>query len=403
MSHSFFSKFQSTLSDLSDLGLFRHLFPISSINGPFLTSGPNTYLNFASNDYLGLSQHPSLSRGFSDALSHVPLGSGSSRLICGTFDAHLSFEKSFSTFKSAQRSLLFPSGYQANISAVTTFADAHTIVYSDASNHASLVDACRLSRARVRIFRHLDTQHLQSLILNDSRCPDLGRYHKIVLTDSVFSTDGSVSDIRLLRDICDAHQALLFVDEAHATGVIGTTGSGLCGALGIQPDLQVSTLSKAFGLWGGVISTSTVFYDLLINRGRSFIFSTAPSPALSVAALRSLEIISSNQGHTLRKRLIDNVSYLLTGLRSIGWQPTSDSHIVSVVLKDPKLAVTASRWLLDRGLFVLPLRPPTVPIGRSLLRISPTALHENDHLDRLLDVFSSLYLALPDLTRESKQ
>jgi 7-keto-8-aminopelargonate synthetase-like enzyme len=231
----------------------------------------------------------------------------------------------------------------------------------------------------------------------------LGRYHKIVLTDSVFSTDGSVSDIRLLRDICDSHQALLFVDEAHATGVIGTTGSGLCGALGIQPDLQVSTLSKAFGLWGGVISTSTVFYDLLINRGRSFIFSTAPSPALSVAALRSLEIISSNQGHTLRKRLIDNVSYLLTGLRSIGWQPTSDSHIVSVVLKDPKLAVTASRWLLDRGLFVLPLRPPTVPIGRSLLRISPTALHENDHLDRLLDVFSSLYLALPDLTRESKQ
>lgn len=390
--HSPIDRIAATLEEADRRGLRRTLKNISARSGPLVTFQGKELVNFASNDYLGLAQHPHLESTFTQALTDLGLGSASSRLVSGTFAPHAELEHRFASFKGTESSLFFPSGYQANISAVTSLADDRTIIYSDERNHASIVDACRLTRSTRRIYRHLDIDHLSKLLDHDSHLPNRTR---IMVSDTVFSTDGALAPLADLSFLANRHGALWLVDEAHATGVMGPKGRGLAAHYGLHPDLQVATFSKAFGLSGGVVATSRLLRDALINFGRSFIYTTAPLPALAATALAATDIISSRQGEELRQRLFSNVDLLTSGLRSGGWDIGTQSHIVAVVLDHPKLATAASSWLSTRGLLALPLRPPTVPPGNSLLRISPTAIHTQAQIAHCVEALCELRTQLP--------
>ncbi len=385
MSTPFHNEASSLLSSLSSSGLFRSLFPVISRHGPVLETPSGSLVSFAGNDYLGLSLHPDILSSFCNSASIYGLGSSSSRLVSGSHEPHLLFEDSFSIFKGMESSLLFSSGFLANLAALTVFPDSDTYIFSDERNHASIIDGCRLSGARISIYRHLDTCHLEELL--SSSPPDS---KKLVVTDSVFSTDGAIAPLSKISSLCEKYCFLFVVDEAHSTGVMGPGGSGLCSSLPIHPHIQISTLSKAFGLSGGLISCSRLFRDLIVNKGRSFIFTTAPPPPLSSAASVALDLISSSTGDKLRKRLFSNVQSLHSSLLDLGLRVNCYSHIISIRVGDPAVSVNASKFLLDRGLFILPFRPPTVPPGKSLLRIVPSAVHDSIHLDHVVDAFSSM-------------
>lgn len=373
------------LSQRRKNSLLRSPIEILSQNGPLIETSKGPTISFASNDYLGLSSHPLVSSALCDSPSLSPLGSGGSRLICGSHRIHLELERKLSNFKNSEDTLLFSSGFMANLAAVSSFADEDTIIFSDERNHASIIDACRMTKASVVVFRHLDSSDLSSKL---STSPATKK--KILVTDSVFSTDGSLAPLQDYFLLSSRHSCLFIVDEAHATGVLGPSGRGLCASLDVKPHIQVSTLSKAFGLSGGFLSSDSLLKTFLLNKARSFIFTTAPPLPISKAALKSLEVLASPEGDSLRDNLFRNVSYLSQNLRNMGFSLTSYCHILSIPLSSSSLSLKASRFLLDRGIFVLPFRPPTVPPGKSLLRVAPSALHTPQQLDIFLESFRSL-------------
>jgi 8-amino-7-oxononanoate synthase len=373
------------LSSRKKTSLLRSPIEILSQNGPSLETVNGVTLSFASNDYLGLSSHPSVREALCDFSSFLPLGSGGSRLICGSHRSHLELERKLSLFKNTESTLLFSSGFMANLAAVSSFADEETIIYSDERNHASIIDACRLAKASVVVFRHLDPSDLKTKL---SSSPPQKK--KILVTDSVFSTDGSLAPLQEYSLLSSRYSCLFIVDEAHATGVLGPSGRGLCASLGISPHIQVSTLSKTFGLSGGFLSTDDHLRTFLLNKARSFIFTTAPPLPISKAALKSLEIVASSEGDSLREKLEYNCNFLSQNLNSMGFSITSHSHILSIPFSSPSLSLKASRFLFEHGIFVLPFRPPTVPSGKSLLRVAPSALHTSQHLDSFLSSFRLL-------------
>jgi len=385
MNIPFYKEVDDFLSSQISSGLHRSLTPIISRDGPYITTPKGSFLSFASNDYLGLSFHPDVVFAFCNSATEHGVGSGGSRLICGTLSPHTKLEKELSLFKGTERSLIFSSGYLANLCALTSFSDSNTVIFSDERNHASIVDACRLSKASVCIYHHLDPVHLRQCVLSFPK-----ETKKIIVTDSIFSTDGAVAPLEEIQDISDCFSALLIVDEAHATGIFGRNGSGLCSSLNISPDLHVSTLSKAFGLSGGFISCSKIFAENIINKGRGFIYTTAPSPPISSAALKSLEIISSSRGIKLREQLFSNIEYFTSGLENLGIPFDRYSHIISIPFGDPHISIKASSFLSKRNIFVLPFRPPTVSRGKSLLRIAISSIHDHFHLDSAIEAFSAL-------------
>jgi 8-amino-7-oxononanoate synthase len=368
---------QEEIAGLAAQGLLRSLDALASPQGPVVRLGAETLLNFSSNDYLGLAAHPTVVAAASAALERWGMGAGASRLVVGDTEAHRALEAQLRDFEDAEAALLFSSGYAANLGMLPALVGPEDAVFSDALNHASLVDGCRLSRARVVVYPHADAAGLVAVLESTTA------RRKLVVTDAVFSMDGDVAPLADIADVCRREGAALLVDEAHATGVLGPRGAGLCEALGLTRavDVRMGTLGKALGAFGAYAATSAPVASLLLNRARSLVFSTALPASVCAAAGAALELL---QGEALRARLWRNIHRFSEGLRAMGHPARPTSAIFAVLLGSPERAVAASAFLRERGLLVKPIRPPTVKEGTSRLRFALSAAHTPEHLEQAL-------------------
>ncbi len=323
--------------------------------------------SFASNDYLGLSQHPAVVSAAHDALDRFGTGSGSARLIVGSRSIHDRLECELASWKHSEAAVLFPTGFAANLGVFSTFADANTLICSDELNHASIIDGCRLSNADVVVFRHRDLEHLAELL-------DAANGRRVVIaSDTVFSMDGDVADVAGLAQLAQDRNALLVLDEAHA--VLGPDPTFDGPSFDNLAHLRVGTMSKTLGSLGGFVAGPRVLTDMLINHARSYIFTTATTPPDTAAATAALGVLLSDEGDALVARLRGNV----TRIRS-----DHPSPIVPFMCGTEETAVTAASTLLDRGILIPAIRPPTVAPGTCRLRIAVSALHTDEQLDALL-------------------
>jgi 8-amino-7-oxononanoate synthase len=348
-----------------------------------VTTGPVTgeldgrpVVTFASNDYLGFTHHPRVVAAAHAALDRWGAGTGASRLVVGTRPVHAALEAELAAWKSAEAALLFPTGFAANLGLLATLGGEDVTILSDELNHASIVDGARQARARVRVYRHNDLDHLAKLLVEVEAT---GSGPALVVTDSAFSMDGDVADVDGLVEVCAAHETLLVLDEAHAvTGppvdVAGAAHRGVT-------VLRMGTLSKALGSLGGFVAGPSRHIALLRNRARPFIFTTAPTPADVAAAHEALRVLRSPEGEALVARLRTHVARL---------RPGHPTPIVPVVLGDEAAAMAAAERLLARGLFVPAIRPPTVPPGTSRLRVALSAVHDSEQVDRLVAALADL-------------
>ena len=330
-------------------------------------------VDLASNDYLGLSQHPEVIEGGVAALRTWGSGSTGSRLVTGNTELHEEFESALADFVGAEAALVFSSGYTANLGAVVSLSGSGSLVVSDAASHASLVDACRLSRSRVVITPHCDVDAVAAALAGRDE------ERALVITDSVFSTDGALAPLRRLHDVCRAHGALLLVDEAHGLGVRGTGGRGLLHELGLAgaPDVvMTTTLSKALGSQGGVVLGAESVRDHLIDSARPFIFDTGLAPAAVGAALAALRVLIEEPWRA--EAVLAHASTLAD---ACDVPEVPESAVVSVILGDPDVAVAAAAACLDAGVRVGCFRPPTVPVGTSRLRLTARASLSDDEMD----------------------
>lgn len=371
------------LAQLDAQHLRRTLRTISSGPGPRVRMGGRELIQLCSNDYLGLAADPRLKRAAADAVATLGCGAGSSRLVSGTLAIHADLEQALAELKMADASLVFSSGYHANIGVVSALAGPGDTIFSDERNHASLIDGCRLSRATVCVYRHGDVEHLGKLL---SAAPAAGQ--KLVVTETVFSMDGDIAPLRDLVDLARRWDAWTLVDEAHATGVFGKCGGGVVEELGLaaEVDVQIGTLGKALGSLGAFAAGGRPLVDWLINTARSFIYTTALSPAAVAAARVAVDIVRSEPER--RQRLWDHATMIRSRLADSGFRlgPTR-SPILPLLVGDDQRAVDLSAELLKRGVLVPAIRPPTVPPGTSRLRVVPTATHSPDDIEAALEAF----------------
>jgi 8-amino-7-oxononanoate synthase len=374
---------EEELLALVNSGLQRTLEPLSSPQGAVVEINGQRLVNFSSNDYLGLANHPRLLAAAHRAIDAFGVGAGASRLVVGDTALHRSLEAALCRFENAEAALLFNSGYAANIGILSAAVGEGDAIFSDALNHASLIDGCRLSRAKTFIYPHGDVEALQTLLQGVSA------RRKLVCTDAVFSMDGDLASLAAIARLCRAHGAALLVDEAHATGVLGPMGNGLCEALNLSPlvDFRMGTLGKALGVFGAYVVGARPMVSWLLGRARSFVFSTALPPSLCAAAQAAIECVSAEP--ELRERLWRNIRRLSAGLERLGFAAPARSAIFPVVLGAPECAMEASRRLRMKGFLVKPIRPPTVPQGTSRLRVAVSAAHSEADIDGLLSALAS--------------
>jgi 8-amino-7-oxononanoate synthase len=356
--------------------------PVSRTRGVL---GGRPVLNFCSNDYLGLACHPALADAARASLDQAGLGAAASRLISGELEEHRRLEQVIASFVSLPTALLFPTGYQANIGLVTALANGSDLVVSDAANHASLIDGCRLSRAAIRVYPHRDVAAARAALTEGATA----YRRRILLTESLFSMDGDTAPLADLAEMTAAVGAALLVDEAHALGVLGPSGRGLCARAGVVPDALVGTLGKAFGCFGGFVAGSPDLHALLQNRARTFIFTTAAPPALAAAAAAAFAIAAGPEGERRRSDLTTNTTKLLARLSDFVPREHA-SPIVPLILGEDRRALAVSRALLERGLFVQAIRPPTVPEGTARLRLTLSADHTSSEVTALTDALRNL-------------
>ncbi|MEM7137097.1 MAG: 8-amino-7-oxononanoate synthase [Myxococcota bacterium] len=373
---------REALGELESLGLRRHPRRVQGAQGPVIDLDGRRVLCFCSNNYLGLASHPALM----EASEHEDgFGSGASRLITGSMDAHHETEEVLADFVATTDAVLFSSGYAANVGAIQALVGPGDQVFSDALNHASLIDGCRLSRAEVHVYRHREADHLRSLLRRhrgDAR-------RALIVTDSLFSMDGVFAPIEELSTLAREHEAGLMVDEAHALGVLGPEGRGLCAARQVKPDVLIGTLGKSFGGAGAFVAGPTEVVDLIRNRARSYVFSTAPPPSLARAARRAVSLVRG--ASDARETLLGHAGRLRQGLREAGFDVMAgESQILPVMIGGNEQVMSLSTTLLDRGVFVQGIRPPTVAPGTARLRLTPMATHTPEHIARAIEAFAGL-------------
>jgi 8-amino-7-oxononanoate synthase len=371
----------SQLEELRGQGLWRGLRPLDEVDGMMVRSEGREWVNFSSNDYLGLAGSADLRSALEDGVAKHGAGSGASRLVCGTHKAHSALEEALADFKGTEAALCFSSGFAVSLGTIPALVGPGDTLILDKLCHASLVDGARLSGATVRVFPH---NHLEKL----ERLLGTAEGRVLVVTESIFSMDGDASLLREIVKLKTKHGAWLMVDEAHAVGVIGPRGRGLAAELGVeaQIELQMGTLSKAFGLSGGYVAASRPVIDLLINRARSFIYTTAPPPALAHAGLRALEWLGGSRGDSLRRRLRDNVRHLTSLLA----KPDAPAAILPVILGQEDAAFQASQQLQHEGFFVPCIRYPTVGRGSARLRITLSASHSAGQVAALAEAMNKI-------------
>ncbi len=373
------------LDELERAGLKRRLREVASRQGPELELDGKHVLNFCSNDYLSLAGDKRLIEAGKSALEKWGCGAGASRLIAGNLGLFNELEQRLAEFCGYQAALLFNSGYHANLGVIPALVGRGDVVLSDSLNHASIIDGCRLSRAQVKIYEHLDLESLERG-LKDTASANT----RLVVSESVFSMEGDLCPLPELIELTNRYDAMLMLDEAHAIGVLGDMGSGAVEHFGIRekPDLIMGTLGKSLGSAGAFIAGSRELIEYLINRARPFVFTTGPSPAAAGAAIKGLEICM--QEPQLRQGLHSNMKYLAKGLEAQGMSVAhSPSAILPVMIGDPKRTMELCDSLLSRGIFVQGIRPPTVPEGTSRLRITLNAGHTEAQVQRLVQALGS--------------
>ena len=346
------------------------------------------YLMMASNNYLGLNFDTRVIEGALKGAQQYGTGSGGSRLVSGTFPLFTELERSLAKFKNTEKALVFNTGYMANVGTISAVADKNTIIFSDALNHASIIDGCRLSRGAVKAYSHCDVDELKYLLKQADR-----NVRKLIVTDGVFSMDGDIAPLDKLYELSRDYNALLMVDDAHATGTIGN-GHGTAAYFGLEKevDIQLGTLSKSLGSVGGYVAANSTIIDYLVNTSRSFIFSTALSPADIGAALAALHVLESDV--SVLQRLHENVNYMADQLISIGINATNETPIFPILIGHNEDTLAVSNYLYEAGIIGTAIRPPTVPIGESRIRLTVTAAHNKEQIDY---VSQSLYNAMKQL------
>ena len=374
------------LDSLNVQGLLRANISLDGPPGPRVQRGGRTLVNFSSNDYLGLAFDPRVRHGAAAAALAFGGGAAASRLLGGDLPIHRELEAAIAELKGTAAALLFPSGLQANLGTIAALVGEGDAVFSDALNHASIIDGCRLARAQRYIYRHLDLDDLEGQLRQSAA------ERKLVISESLFSMDGDVAPLADLCALVERHGALLMIDEAHATGVHGD-GAGLCRELGVadRVHVQMGTLGKALGAAGAYVAGERRLVEFLINKARSYIFTTAPAPASCGAALAAIAIVRSPEGTDLRATLKRSAARLASALRAAGLPLIGgERQLMAVRAGTPEQAVAASALLETRGFLVRAVRPPTVRAGTSRLRLCVSAGHAEAEIDALVCALGEL-------------
>jgi 8-amino-7-oxononanoate synthase len=370
------TEIEERLEELRNRGLHRRLRLIGGPQGPRVTLDGKQVLLLCSNDYLGLANHPKVRGAAAEAAMRWGAGAGASRLISGNMQPHSRLEKRLAAFKGYESALLFGSGYLANTGTIAALAGEGEVVFSDALNHASIIDGCRLSRAETFVYRHGDIEHLSWGLRK------AGERAALIVTDGVFSMDGDVAPLAELAELAKAHECRLMVDEAHATGAIGPGGRGSVAAAGLsgEVDVVMGTLGKALGSYGAYVCANRETTDYLLNSARSFVFSTALPPSVAAAGLAALELLESQPERVDRLRANARAlrgAFVGEGLEVGG----SETQIVPIPVGDAGTAMALCERLLEGGVFAQGIRPPTVPEGSSRLRFTVMSTHRREELE----------------------
>jgi len=384
--------FSKSLINLKEKNLLREIKNRNSPQGAKILIDEKSFINFSSNDYLGLANHPHVIESAKKAIKTFGFGSGASRLLCGGSILHGELEKMTAKFKGTESALSFNSGYSANTGIIPAIADEGDVIFSDELNHASIVDGCRLSKAKKIIYRHKDTGHLSELIKKENA------KRKIIITDSVFSMDGDLAPLKEIYDLCvtlnsslSTPNFLLYIDDAHGTGVLGS-GKGALAHFGIKPEpwiIQMGTFSKALGSFGAFAAGSKDAIELILNTARSFIFSTVLPSCVAAASIAALELIEKEP--ELVNRLWVNREQAVHGITKLGYDIMgSETPIIPVRIKTIAKALQLSQRLMEEGIFAPAIRPPTVKEPR--IRITVTASHTAEDIERLIKVLGSIKL-----------
>ena len=381
-------KFEEQIGDdleaIREAGLWRELRQIESTQSTRIKLGGRKVINFSSNDYLGLAGHPALDQAAREAVEHFGVGSGASRLICGSLQPHHELESALAKWQGTESALVFSTGFAAAQGVLTSLLGRGDVVILDKKSHASTIDAAKLSGATMRVFRHNDLDNLEKLL---QWAADRGG-RVLVATESVFSMDGDHAPLVGIVELKERYGAWLMLDEAHAVGLYGPLGQGLAAAGGLSEriEIRMGTLGKAVGAAGGFICGSRRLTELLVNKARSFIFSTAPSPAVSAAARAGVELTQGAEGQSLRSQLWQRVDELRRAAGSLGWQtPAEPSAILPLIVGGEAKAVATMERLREAGFFIPAIRYPTVPRNEARLRVTLTANHTAEDIQQLLD------------------
>ena len=374
------------VEDLKDQNLYNNILTIESAIGPEIQIDGKKLLNFCSNNYLGLANNPEMKKAAIEAINKYGIGPGAVRSIAGTTVLHRQLEEKLANFKKAEAVITFQTGFVANLAVIPALVGENDLIFSDELNHASIIDGCRLSKAQVIRFAHADAKDLEEKLKEAPK-----DVKKLVITDGVFSMDGDIAPLDKIYEVTSKYDAMLMVDDAHGEGVLGNSGRGIVDHFGLhgKVDVEVGTMSKAFGVMGGLAAGKKEVIEWLSQRGRPFLFSSAmtiPDVAACIAAVGLLE-----KSENLVKKLWENADYLRAGLKKLGFDTgISISPIIPIMLGENKLAQDMSRELFAEGLFAKAIVYPTVPQGKARIRVMNSAGHSMEQLDQALKIFEKV-------------
>ncbi len=375
------------LNSLKQSGLYTHIRTLSSPQGAWLVVDGKRVLNFCSNNYLGLANHPRLVEAAREAIEKYGVGPGAVRTIAGTMDLHVRLEERLAKFKGVEAAITFQSGFNANLGTIPALVGKEDVIFSDELNHASIIDGCRLSRARIVRYAHCDPADLERVIKANE-----GTYRRgLIVTDGVFSMDGDVAPLGEIYEVARAHDLLLMVDDAHGEGVLGKGGRGIVDHFDLhgKVDIEVGTLSKAFGVVGGVVAGRSVIVEWLRQRGRPFLFSSAMTVPDVAACLAAVDLLEEST--ELVDRLWENTRYFKDEMKKLGFDTgQSVTPITPIMLGEAPLAQQFSRDLFEAGVFAMAIGYPTVPRGKARIRVMISAAHSKDDLDQGLEAFAKV-------------
>lgn len=378
--------FEQELIQLEKKHLIRKLIVVESSQGPRVTVKGKCMILMCSNNYLGLAEHPALREAASAAMERYGFGSGASRLISGTSELHQELERRLAQFKGTEAAIVFNSGYAANTGIIPAVASAGDVIISDSLNHASIIDGCRLSTAAVHVYRHKSAEHAEGLLKKS-----MNARRRLIITDGVFSMDGDIAPLRELASLAEKYDAVLMVDDAHATGVLGENGRGTVEHLGLEGrvHIQMGTLGKAMGSLGAYAAANKDVIDYLVNISRSFIYSTSLPPAVCAASIAALDIVQTEPD--LRKSLWKNRDRFVKGLESLGIDiGGTQTPIVPIIIGESGKTIKAANRSFDLGLFATAIRPPTVAEGKARIRTTVMATHTEEDIDMAIEIFRRL-------------